>query len=45
MEKMAKKFAKSFEQSVDPDKKQCHYCQLHLESNAKFCWKCGKKIS
>ena len=44
IEKKAKKFAKSVEQSVDSKEKKCPNCGIDIESDAKFCWKCGKEL-
>ena len=44
IEKKAKEFAKSVEQSVNSNEKKCPDCKIDLESDAKFCWKCGKEI-
>jgi len=42
IEKKAKEFAKSVEESTKL--KHCSNCDIDLESDAKFCWKCGKKV-
>jgi len=44
MEKRAREFAKSIEKRTDLKTKQCPACGAELYSDAKFCWKCGKKI-
>ena len=42
--KETKEFAKALEQFSQSDAKHCPDCSTELKYNAKFCWKCGKKI-
>ena len=42
--RMEKRFGKSAEESSDSKAKHCPACGAELHSDAKFCWKCGKKI-
>jgi len=44
IEKKTKAFAKSVEERTDSKAKQCPDCGTELDSDATFCWKCGKKI-
>lgn len=43
IEKKVKAFAKSVEQSSRSTTKHCLDCGIELDSDAKFCRKCGKK--
>ena len=45
MEKMGKEFAKSVEERTDSKPKKCPDCEIDLEDDAIYCWKCGKKFS
>ena len=44
IEKKAKEFAESVGESSRSTVKQCSYCDAEIDNDAKFCWKCGKKI-
>lgn len=44
IEKKAKAFAKSVGESSRSTEKHCSDCGTELDSDATFCWKCGKKI-
>ena len=44
MEKMGKEFAKSVEERTDSKHKKCPNCEIELDDDAIYCWKCGKKI-
>lgn len=44
IEKKAKAFAKSVEESSRSKIKHCSDCEIDVDSDSKFCWKCGKKI-
>ena len=44
IEKEVKEFVKSVEQSSHSKAKYCPDCMTELDSDAKFCRKCGKKI-
>ena len=43
IEKKAKDFAKSVEENSHQKVKHCSDCNIDLDYDAKFCWKCGKK--
>lgn len=42
IEKKAKEFVKKMEEISEP--KKCPQCGSESDIDAKFCWKCGKKI-
>lgn len=44
IEKKAKDFSKSVEEKSHSETKHCSDCDIDLDYDAKFCWKCGKEI-
>ena len=44
VEKKAKEFAKSIKEESQPETKHCSDCNVDLDYDAKYCWKCGKEI-
>jgi hypothetical protein len=45
VEKKAKEFSKSVEEKSYSETKHCSDCEVDLDYDAKFCWKCGKKLN
>ncbi len=40
----AVQFYKSQEEQSHPEVKHCSNCKIDLDSDARFCWKCGNEI-
>jgi len=44
MEKKVREFVKSENESLRSKAKNCPSCETEIDSDAKFCWKCGNEI-
>ena len=44
IEKKVKEFAKSLEEETSSKTKDCPDCKEEINTNDRYCWKCGKEI-
>jgi hypothetical protein len=44
IEQKAKEFAKSVEENTKSKEKHCQECNIDIDGNDIYCWKCGKKL-